>query len=111
MPANILRFDSETSAYRGFEIHQDHDDLKETHDHKPSEGGPAGDGWLSTVVHLKSGKTRGPFKFTGDAQIAMRKWAEELRTPGFTPENVSGEDIPPRSVVMVTKTKPDQLAQ
>ena len=79
MPANILRFDSGNSPYAGFEIHQDHDDLQEVHDHKHVGDVPAaGDGWLSTVVLIKTGEKRGPFKFTGEAQQAMRKWAEEL---------------------------------
>ena len=94
MPANILRFDSENSQYAGFEIHQDHDDLQEVHDHQKQENGPTGDGWLSTVVLVKTGEKRGPFKFTGDAQQAMRKWAEELNVAPVPVHEVTPEVTP-----------------
>ncbi len=79
MPANILTFNSGNSAYAGFEIHQDHDTSPVSlHDHQP-EKPPESDGWVSTVVRLKTSETRGPYKFTGEAMAEMRLWAAEIK--------------------------------
>ena len=78
-PANILHFDSDNSPYRGFQIHQWHDKSEAApHDHPAEPPEVTGDGWISFVVRLSDGAKRGPYAFTGDAQQAMRKWAEEV---------------------------------
>lgn len=79
MPANILPFTSGNSAYSDFEIHQEHDTTPSPpHDHG-EEKLPESDGWISTVVLIKTGEKRGPYKFTGEAMQEMRLWAAEIK--------------------------------